>query len=754
MTDYAAHAFLIFGENDSSPSGCNSGVGSAPAVGPADWRSLEVVMSVLVSVSEVLRRDATQAREHNPAPASMMLLLKILQYVMSPIRASSSATGRQALGEVYGHLPTAFLLTCCRLLGAVTFLLTPPSVGQCSVAAPSQISPFILSPFQELFSNAIEFVFYCLSQTSSRGGVGRSAVAHSAAEALLRLSTHGIHNIVNQSDATTPMTSIMRGIINSTAELLAPAPNSAARPVPLKSMLLVLQSVTVIISASPSHAHRADLLSALVNPVVVQLEINLVASAWSATEFIRSLQLVSHIIRYVSPWSASGEAFSAEDMGYIISFLGVVWPLLDQIASLVSTSEASIGNPVLDAVFAIYKNAVTNMPSLLAAQQGILAEMAQRAITSFFSLRNAEAIDCAAGMVEAFPTTARSLPEEAETFGLLEQMLQHAVQGMEMGCEGFLEAVLRELMAATTATGGGAAASSSGDGSVVRGGIGQSLARVKDRVREEWWFGDEPEVMEHYFNFIYQYFLCSPHIILHLAGENSRQSFSLVDNLMQLLLVSLHMFNERDTIRKILSILQAVFIPVVGGDALDAQQHNALVMLPSLRYSEVLLQLLFHLLDPAPEGGSHGEEGEVEGERESGSYSQSSGGVVSSSFVGGNACAAGASLGGQQALQTGLLPSLSETFYSLLVVCDENNVPGVVEWLTAKLVCQQGAGEGSPSLFLPSIATHAPERPVICSALLQFAHARTSRRFKTLLTDVHKVCNGEMDVAGLRDYCV
>jgi hypothetical protein len=200
---------------------------------------------------------------------------------------------------------------------------------------------------------------------------------------------------------------------------------------------------------------------------------------------------------------------------------------------------------------------------------------------------------------------------------------------------------------------------------------------------------------------------------------------------MQLLLVSLFMFHERDTIRKILSILQAILIPVVGGDALDAHAHNALIMIPSLQYSEVLLQLIFQLLDTQSSDASGGDSG-------GGGGGDGSGNMV-----------------GQQALQTGILPSLSETFYSLLVVCDENNISGVADWLTRKLVLQEASeGQQQQSLFLPSIAPTAPERQVICSTLLRFAHARTARKFKTLITDVHKVCNREMDVAGLRDYCV
>lgn len=750
LDTYTQRAFVLFEGTHSSSSGgaVNGEMGGegVVAVGPADWRSLDVVMYVLVSVTDVRRRDAIHAGSQAvaTAPASMKLLLKLLQYVLSPIRAQSTAAREtnQSHGQLYAQLPSSFLFSCCQLLGATTFLLTPPCANQFSLLPPSQVPPLVLSPFQELFAYAVEFIFCCLSQSVVQGGGGvggacRSRVAHSAAEALLRLSTHGIHNIVDQRDASAEMSQLMRGIATATAELLAPPPNTAGagRPVPLKSMLLVLQSVTVVVSSCPSPQHRADLLSMLVNPLIVQLEINLAATSWSAAEFIRTLKLLSQIIRYVSPWSVSGEAASADEMSYIVEFLGAMWPLLDQIASLMSTSEASIGNPVLDCVFAIYKNAVTNMPTLLAQQPGVVAEMAQRGIATFFSLQNSEAIDCVAGMVEAFPTSATSSPVE-DNFVLLGQVLLHAIKGMEMGQKGFLEAVLRELLGASTST------AVSGGGGEAR----QSLARVKERVRQEWRFGDEPESMEHYFNFIYQYFLCSPHIVLHLASQSQSptqgqdksdisitNTSCIVDDLMQLLLVSLYMFNERDTIRKILSILQAILIPVVGGDALDAQKHDALVMIPSLRYAEILLQLIFHLLDPVDEGG---------------------GGDISSSSNGTQADGCG-STGGQQALQTGILPSLAETFYSLLVVCDEHNIPGVVEWLSSKLAPQAEVPSYSIApLVLPSIAENAPERPVLFSALLRFAHNRTSRKFKALITDVHKVCNGEMDVMALRDYCV
>jgi hypothetical protein len=485
LSDYTVNAFVLFGEvTRGGGGGSDAYNGSA---GPADWRSLDVVMFAMVRVMDVLRHDAQQPVLGSQAPTSVTLLLKIIQYVLSPIAASGSQSHQQA----YANIPTPFFLSCCNLLSAATFLLTPPSSGQHSLVPPSPISPFILSPFQELFPCAVEFFFYCL--TAASNNLSRR-VQYRAAEGLLRMSTHGIHNIVDQSDCRAPISAMMTGIVHSTAALFAPT----GRPIQLKSLLLVLQSVTVVIASCPSHNHRSELLSTLVTPLLTQLEANLSSPSWcAAAAFVRNLQSISQIIRYVSPLTSSQESSSSGDMAYIVTFLGALWPLLDHIATLMSTSEASTGNPVLDCIFAIYKNAVTNMPTLLAAQPGVIEEMSQRCVSAFFLRRNAEAIDCAAGIVEAFPTSS-SIPED-NTFVLLEQILQHTVQGMS--CDGFLEAVLRELMAASSGSGG------------------SSLACVRERVRQGWSFGDEPESMEHFFNFVYQYFLCSPQILLHLSAQ-------------------------------------------------------------------------------------------------------------------------------------------------------------------------------------------------------------------------------------------
>ena len=692
LIDFSANSFVLFGEHTHGQV-----VDSSISVGPPDWRSLDAVMFSIVRVMDILRHDAKNSTQEQ-IPTSITLLLKILQYILSPLTDNGSHL------DLYSNLPAPFFSSCCNVLSVSSFLLTPPVLSQQpSLSSPAQVPPFILNPFQSLFPAAIEFFFHCFSLQSCR----RKSVSLSAAEGLLRLCTHGIHHILDQNDPNMPITDILHGIVNATSALLNPSrSNSPGRSVPLKSMQLLLQTVTVVISSCPSPLHRSTLLSMVTHPLIQQLSLNLKSPAWSAAEFTRSLQMVCQIVRYISPLSLNEATSSGQEgVAYIVDFLGAMWPLLDQIATLMSTSEATIVDPVLDCIFSIYKNAVTNMPTLLASQQGVVQEMAERCVSTFFSRQNLEAIDCVAGIVEAFPTSSSSNAGE-ESFVLLEQILQHSVQSISGN--GFIESALHELVRASTDENPG------------------TLVLTKDRLRSEWTFGEEPEAMERFFNFVYQYFLCAPQIILHLSSQsrNEGNEYSIVDGLMQVSLVSLHMFNERDTVRKILAILQSVLIPAVGGDALDTQQHNDLIMVPSLRYSEILLHLIFHLLDPSSVP-NHGNGDESSGTRSEGS----------------------------QILQTGILPSLSETFYSLLVVCDENSIPGIAEWLTHKLISST-SGDNIGNLLLPSIASTSPERSIICGAFFRFAHDRNGRKFKTLMTDIHKVCNGEMDVSGLQDYYV
>ena len=417
LDDYSKNAFRLFGENTSDIADTSK---SNIATGPQDWHTLEVVMFTMVSTIDVIRHDAKVATEQSSIPNSISLLLKYLQHILSPLQGSS----QQSYVDLYASLPAPFFLSCCKLLGGVTFLIAPPASNQLTINPPSDISPYILSPFQELFPASIEFFFYCLSSC------GAWNVANSAAEGLLRLSTHGIHNIVNPHDVRCPISEILSGIVNSTATLLSPSPNNyVCRPVPIKSLLLVLQSVMVTIMSCPSFSHRAELLNTLVSPVLSQMEVNLASSSWKSEDFVRSLSILSQVIRYIYP-SADNHDMSSESQSYIVDFLGQLWPLLEKITTLMARSEESADSQeVLDAVFALYKNAVTNMSSLLAQQPGVVQDMAERCITIFFSHRNSVAIDCAAGIVEAYPISSQLLIENENIVSMLERMLEQSIQG-------------------------------------------------------------------------------------------------------------------------------------------------------------------------------------------------------------------------------------------------------------------------------------------------------------------------------------
>ena len=260
----------------------------------------------------------------------------------------------------------------------------------------------------------------------------------------------------------------------------------------------------------------------------------------------------------------------------------------------------------------------------------------------------------------------------------------------------------------------------------------ESTSRLLNEERQimmQWQFTEENSSVSCFFNFMYQYCLSSPQILIRLSSRSNSTDHSFVDGLMQLLIVSLYLFHERDTIRKILSVIQAIYIPLLGGDALDAEEHNEYVTIPALNYSQILIELLLRVLDPRQDIGVDSDGNTFDNQ--------------------------------QLLLQSGILPSLSDTLYTVLVVCDENEIPGVCEWLKSRIVShevdennnivKQNTGDGS--LLLPSITAFGPEREIIYATMLRFVQGRTSRNFKALISDIHKVCNGEMVESSLRDYC-
>jgi hypothetical protein len=212
-----------------------------------------------------------------------------------------------------------------------------------------------------------------------------------------------------------------------------------------------------------------------------------------------------------------------------------------------------------------------------------------------------------------------------------------------------------------------------------------------------WHWADEPEAIEQLYVYLHQHFVVCPHVILLVCEtplqQGANDGKTIAHSLMELSLVCLGESMEREVVRKILLVLQAMWIPLVGAEQgrYDADRYKQALFDPSMGYVQNILQFIVQSLD------------------------------------------------GQR--QASLWPIVTETLYTLLTTCCDNGL-------------QYEAGGWLQQSFVEEDSLKIPkrEKQVATEAMLRFACAKNTRRFKALVSDVGKVCANELDHEALLDY--
>lgn len=612
-------------------------------VDPVSWTSLESAMSVVIIVMGEIKTNwdvlLTASPSSNVASSesnlsSVGLVLDALTFFLShPLRM---------------EFPSFILLTVCKLVGAATFMLCIDDESPYMQSVRS-----LVETSRQLFEPALNFLFDSFGASATTQSVRKAACS-----GILRLCTHGVKNLTQSHGIH--VNEIIVGVTTKTAFLIVQSSSTVQATVAVNQgeVLQLVQSVCQVISNIDQPLHASQLLNILGEPIREQLQGEISSSHWSALRIVELLGLISHVVRYARPPIVTGPSAAA-----LAEFLYSMWSHINVSVNtcLDVRTPSGVARNVLDGVFHVYENAVIALPDIF-VKGDVLTDMIERCLQGFAERHCASAMKCLAAVVSALCFQAS---HEEQCAAHCDQLLS-----------GLLLNVIDTMSESVRATG------IHDTGQVLNG---------------SWSWANEPEAIEQLFVYIYQYFLVCPHVVLSVCetpiqsvgGENK----SLAHALVELSLVCLGEAKEREVVRKILLVLQAMWIPLVSAEQgrYDPDHYLQVMFVPSLGYVPNILRFIMESLD-----------GQV---------------------------------------QTSLWPIVTETLYTLLTIsCDNGLQQEAMGWLYAT--------------FVDDNALNIPEREkaVATQAMLRFASAKNTRRFKALVSDIGKVCANELDNEALLDY--
>lgn len=211
-------------------------------------------------------------------------------------------------------------------------------------------------------------------------------------------------------------------------------------------------------------------------------------------------------------------------------------------------------------------------------------------------------------------------------------------------------------------------------------------------------FGVSYEAMESYFALIHKY-------LIFCRDEFTAGQSQLPEKVMGLCCVCLMHCTEKEPLRPLLQVLQNVFVPpskASENGSLAQTVHTQQVVLTAVgQYGARLTKQLLFLLSAAR-------------------------------------------------IPSSLVPNITETLYCLIIACEtppDANLPGQ----TLAPQCRAWFQEVvfSAELFTP--LTELSQRQLLLHVLMHFAETR-SRRFKSLVQDLYKICSSELTVDTLMAY--
>jgi hypothetical protein len=210
-------------------------------------------------------------------------------------------------------------------------------------------------------------------------------------------------------------------------------------------------------------------------------------------------------------------------------------------------------------------------------------------------------------------------------------------------------------------------------------------------------FGTAYDAMEQYFTLVHA------HLIFGRAEFFSSSSAQLPEKVLGLCCVCLAHCAERDPLRALLHALQVLLVPASRASEAVAAPTEAATLHALAQFGALLTLRLLQLLSEAR-------------------------------------------------VPSSLVPNISESLYCLIIACDApNSGPRVAQASAAAAMCATWVESAvmTPSLFLP--LTELEQRQLLGRALLSLAESR-SRRFKSLVLDVFKICSSECTVDSLLAY--
>jgi hypothetical protein len=209
-------------------------------------------------------------------------------------------------------------------------------------------------------------------------------------------------------------------------------------------------------------------------------------------------------------------------------------------------------------------------------------------------------------------------------------------------------------------------------------------------------FGAAPDAMEQYFALIHAYLVFRREDFVTSAAQLS-------EKVLGLSCACLSHCTERDPLRSLLHALQGLLVPTSRESEGATPPTQAPVLQALTQYGARLVHLLLLML---------------------------SDGRVPASLV----------------------PNITETLYCLIIACETpvtSNSGTAGATLQAQCAAWVEAAVMSPELFPP--LTELSQRQLLGQAILGLAGAR-SRRFKSLLQDLHKICGSELTADTLLAY--
>jgi hypothetical protein len=241
-----------------------------------------------------------------------------------------------------------------------------------------------------------------------------------------------------------------------------------------------------------------------------------------------------------------------------------------------------------------------------------------------------------------------------------------------------------------------------------------------------WLWIDDPEAVEALFAYLLQHLRSCSSVVLSLCLA-SEGAFA--QSLMELSLRYLSATTDNEALRRVLQLLQALLSPQIGSAFLVPPSHEgnsagsfhySLLFAPLLPSLPLLLAHLFALLSGAGEGGEAG----------GGGSHQSIWSTLHEVLF------ALSALCCEHRHQAALLSALQTVFHLRRPLS-----------LLEEQAAAVGAGMGGLSEVLSS-----EDRELVVEVCLQLGEQRNSRRFKSLVVDLARVCNRELEHSALQDY--